>query len=343
MAHGDFTVLLSVHFMRFLAAFAVVVHHSAYYFGSTITVGAAGVDIFFVISGVVIGYATKDGDSVWAFCLKRIIRVMPLYWLATIVYSGFKYFEWSQIPTTESTVRSMLLVPIFGTDWHPIYWPAWTLGYELFFYSLYALLLAAFSKNVTLICALIISFISVILIPVPGAEHVFVDNRLYFEFALGLVVAEFIKNGGRVSQQFGMVCAIIAIIIFSLNYKSNGIERALAWGVPSLLLVIGAFGLESSALLKSKIAILLGNASYSIYLFHITTIEFMLETLKRHGATTEILKEYQIVSIVALSTSSIAVGIFLHIVIERPLLRALRRAVFTPLTRARAGTALSQL
>src|SRR5690349_18185797 len=52
--------------------------------------GSAGVDLFFVISGYIMVYAsarlfgTRDGPR--TFGTRRLIRIVPLYWLVTSAY-----------------------------------------------------------------------------------------------------------------------------------------------------------------------------------------------------------------------------------------------------------------
>ncbi len=109
--HAALPRLHALQALRFVAAFAVMVHHSLTAFGPPLTdvvVGAAGVDIFFVISGVVIGYADHD-DGALRFAAKRVIRVIPLYWLATLVYGIFRYYAWHEDPTCARCFWSPIL------------------------------------------------------------------------------------------------------------------------------------------------------------------------------------------------------------------------------------------
>jgi len=69
-------LLYSIQALRFFAAVGVVIHHSLTSLGAqmtTVLVGAAGVDVFFVISGVVIG-SMDSRDGVLTFAIKRLIR-----------------------------------------------------------------------------------------------------------------------------------------------------------------------------------------------------------------------------------------------------------------------------
>jgi peptidoglycan/LPS O-acetylase OafA/YrhL len=76
--------IVSIQLLRAIAALSVVYVHCTtagdYNFPST---GAFGVDIFFIISGFIIAYAVSENTEL--FLVKRIVRIAPLYILATIV------------------------------------------------------------------------------------------------------------------------------------------------------------------------------------------------------------------------------------------------------------------
>jgi exopolysaccharide production protein ExoZ len=77
-------------------------------------------------SGVVIGTPTTHETSIQTFALKRLIRIVPLYWLATAVALCWAYrFNSSQ--SLEHIIRSVFLWPDLHSNWLPAYFPAWTL------------------------------------------------------------------------------------------------------------------------------------------------------------------------------------------------------------------------
>ncbi len=88
--------LFTVQALRAFAASSVVVHHimivavqKAGYQYSFPSTAAAGVDLFFLISGFIMVYTHFDdfgkaGASA-SFIRRRLIRIVPLYWIATTV------------------------------------------------------------------------------------------------------------------------------------------------------------------------------------------------------------------------------------------------------------------
>jgi exopolysaccharide production protein ExoZ len=69
----------SIELLRFIAATAVFFVHIPF-----IGVGDFGVDIFFIISGFVMMLSTDKSESSNYFFIKRLIRIVPAYYLFTI-------------------------------------------------------------------------------------------------------------------------------------------------------------------------------------------------------------------------------------------------------------------
>ena len=120
-------------------------------FASLWHTGAAGVDLFFIISGFVMVQSTRDkfqkNGSSSEFMLRRIIRIVPLYWLYTSVMLVLVLLPFTlknQVFSGWYTVASYLFIPVLnpasGLDL-PLLAPGWTLSYEMYFYLIFALLL----------------------------------------------------------------------------------------------------------------------------------------------------------------------------------------------------------
>jgi exopolysaccharide production protein ExoZ len=142
--------------MRAIATPLVIVDHSLLEIthnapGSAFThaawiLGSTGLYIFFVISGFIMVRISWDNfgqrASAREFIRRRIIRIVPLYWLATMAALAFHrismthgaHASWSDL------VQSLLFVPYRGPDggWAPILPQGWTLNYEMMFYGVFA-------------------------------------------------------------------------------------------------------------------------------------------------------------------------------------------------------------
>ena len=104
-AEGGSPTLRSIQVLRAVAAIGVLTLHTATekvaFLGgapapfNNLLLGAAGVDLFFVISGFVMVYSSESlfgrGDGPRRFFLRRLARIAPLYWAVTIAIIAYIY------------------------------------------------------------------------------------------------------------------------------------------------------------------------------------------------------------------------------------------------------------
>ena len=112
----------------------------------------AGVDIFFVISGFIMVYASSrwfgSAQSPRVFLAHRIARIVPLYWATTMLYLAVVLFAPallnSEYLAPGFVISSFLFIPAARPDGlvQPLYSLGWTLNYEMFFYALFAIAIA---------------------------------------------------------------------------------------------------------------------------------------------------------------------------------------------------------
>jgi exopolysaccharide production protein ExoZ len=112
--------------------------------------GGYGVDLFFVISGFIMLVTTWDKPiGPFEFMSHRIRRIVPLYWLATLLMLAAAVAAPSMFRTLKfdaaSIVKSLLFMPFeslsFPGKIAPLLVPGWSLNYEMFFYVLFAIAL----------------------------------------------------------------------------------------------------------------------------------------------------------------------------------------------------------
>ena len=110
-----------------------------------------GVDVFFVISGFIMAYITADkfgrpGAS-GQFLTRRLIRLVPLYWLFTLAMLAAMVLVPGQLAHTALNpahiLASYLFIPWLDSTGlaHPILGLGWTLNYEMYFYVIFAVML----------------------------------------------------------------------------------------------------------------------------------------------------------------------------------------------------------
>jgi exopolysaccharide production protein ExoZ len=315
--------------------------------------GYAGVDIFFVLSGFIICYLTSRAFNPADFMYRRFVRIYPFYafftsvMLAAWLYNP-RFTMGMDQPTVESVVKSFLVLPQREL---PLLFPGWSLEHEVLFYALVAATLIR-GRHVHILVALIIlgtvGLLNVMFLAPPFWDyHVF--SVVQFEFAIGVVVFLFRGELARL----GVACPLTAGFI-ALGFTA----AAMHWpghtvgGFEDPLRIFG-FGLAGGAFLicalNSRLApyldsgrlgarvvaslVLLGDASYVLYLTH----PFVISAFGKIAIAFGIARPAAVAAwlILALVISCLAAAVF-HVVIERPLLRALTRAHFAGTKSARA-------
>jgi exopolysaccharide production protein ExoZ len=133
-------MLTNLQAVRAFAAIAVVIFHFGLLPATTLSfpVGAAGVDLFFVLSGFIIAHSSAR--SARHFLAHRLIRVVPAYWIATALATLFTLRHLDPGEAFGWLVQSLFYLP--GPGGRPaLIFVGWTLVYELAFYLLYWLAL----------------------------------------------------------------------------------------------------------------------------------------------------------------------------------------------------------
>ncbi|MGV3538810.1 MAG: acyltransferase family protein [Rufibacter sp.] len=262
-----------------------------------LTFGAIGVDLFFVISGFIIAYTSvkflKQGQGA-AFLLRRAIRIVPLYWLAT---AGLLLVQWVGFGKLEESgiVKSLVFFPFFDrTSFDmPVLAVGWTLSFELFFYILIALALKTRSQwYLHWTVLLLLGLVATRLWWQP--EHsllLFMTNPLLLEFVFGCVIGLLYLKLLQREQRGALVpvglfwVLIVTGVAGGLGYLIAGpdvvgqltaafsgqgaFNRAMVWGIPCSLVVAGCVFLETNKkVVVPKIFLAVGDASFSIYLTH---------------------------------------------------------------------------
>src|SRR5438067_5401161 len=138
--------LWSIQYLRFVAAFGVVLFHACSGTAHPFAIGAIGVHLFFVISGFLMWRVTAlEPQAPRVFWLHRARRIIPLYWAAialmVVLVHALKVRPWEATDQAGPVLKSMLFIPYRAADGvvAPVVYPGWTLNYEAFFYLVFGL------------------------------------------------------------------------------------------------------------------------------------------------------------------------------------------------------------
>ncbi|MDR6711689.1 peptidoglycan/LPS O-acetylase OafA/YrhL [Pseudomonas hunanensis] len=279
-------MLYSLQALRALAAWVVVCHHFMQIFfdfhatgpvGQLLTErGAVGVDIFFVISGLVIYLSTRDKDIVPSqFLLNRALRIIPAYWFYSVLmalllltasrWMPHQVFDWQHL------LLSLLFIPAEnpgGYGLYPTLNVGWTLNFEMFFYLLFGLAFLVRQRHHLLLVTAALLLVSEVLGRL-GVVSRFYNNDIIYEFLLGVGLGVLYRRG-LVREGLWLPLALLGLAGFAL-YHLDASLRLLHWGLPSALVVLAFISLEpyfrGNQLLKA-----LGDCSYSVYLIHVLVL-----------------------------------------------------------------------
>lgn len=257
---------------------------------------AAGVDVFFVISGFIIVYASqKLFDAPGAgrvFLTRRLGRVVPLYWTATTLYLAVALvlptLVGSEVLEPGFILASYLFIPMERPDGlvQPLYSLGWTLNYEVYFYLLFALALVLLKRKsvVALIAAMAGSVVIGRIVALPQPLD-FWTQPIILEFAFGMGLA-LLKAEGFVLSRGLRAVLVIAGLGLLMVLADKDMPRLLAYGVPAGLLVaaaaLGADRAEPHTWL-TRMGSALGDASYALYLIHPFAVRAGREVVIRSG------------------------------------------------------------
>jgi len=289
--------LRSIQVLRAVAAISVVLFH---FTKGDFAIGPAGVDLFFVISGFIMAKVSL-GRRAGSFLADRVWRIYPLYFACLVAFVPLVPIERSAC----QDIASLTLWPVWGEYCSSYLVPAWTLSLELFFYALVAATIARPSwlfAIMLLLVALGVTYSS------PLTE--FVGHPMMLEFLMGFAIARLPLNfrAGWVALALAMIPAVALYLVDFYTWK-----RVIACGLPAAALVYVALCHEEIFARKAfALPVLLGDASYSIYLVHF--------------------------SVLALNLGSPVVGIyvavfggyFVYLVVEKPLLGWRKRQRLEP-------------
>jgi exopolysaccharide production protein ExoZ len=340
------STIVSIQILRAFAAILVVFHHARYqiadfevfFHGDIWQFGQAGVDIFFVISGFIMWVTTHERQTTpLRFMTNRIVRIVPLYWLLTLMVAAAclltPHLFRGVVLTPDHVLKSLFFIPHFypgmpSRIW-PLLLPGWTLNYEMVFYLVFAVaLLLPRRLMIPLTGSLFATAVAAgFIFDFDSAAGLFYTESLIMEFAAGMMLGHLWLHG-RVKMPALPALSIIPVAFMALIVLSPfevPQTRLLVWGVPAILIVTASLSLDlRGQFVSNRFLKLMGDASYSIYLTHILTLGVLRTVWSRLG-----LVERELDSALAYLAASIAVstlvGVAVYYLVEIPLLRFFRR------------------
>jgi peptidoglycan/LPS O-acetylase OafA/YrhL len=314
------------------------------------SVGFAGVDVFFVISGFIMAWTTTEAAGTadaLSFAKRRIARIYSGYWPFYLLALGYFSLLGGNYLANAELLRSALLWP---TDFRQLLIPvSWTLIYEMVFYLLFTIIIASGgARRSTIIALLMLAVLGWSLYSYFG-RHAYdpgilesmnvYEQYLAFPFLLEFLAGSILAGWLR-ERPDGLAWSLLlaGILLLAAGGVINNtlfggkliqgyyiVWRVGVFGGASFFILAGLVRLENRGwVLLPRFSVLAGGASYALYLSHTLILD----------ATQKLGLNYSLRSFSDGAAQSVFIGLSLLIVlysmahfywVERPLHRLFRR------------------
>ena len=253
--------------------------------GSSYFSASADLFLFYSSSKIVPGFASAKN-----FMVRRLIRVIPLYWAATLIYAAKLSFQ-GRAPEWWQILYSLFFIPYPNARdlMRPVLGVGWTMNFEVFFYVIlaFSLFMARGWRlpviGAAMLLLMVLRWEGVVDLSGNGFEqavYLLGDSFLMF-FVLGALIAQFMN--ARALQVFAIfrsevaLLVVLAIVIFSpaaiadMELSAAG-STALSLVTCAVCVLLCVHAKPSTLWDESsfwrKAIVLAGTASYSTYLTH---------------------------------------------------------------------------
>lgn len=346
------TTLGNIQALRGVAALIVVCAHvsgpdgfETRVFGSAWTSWSnlpanTGVDLFFVISGLIMVVTTwrafDEPGSSRRFLYRRITRIYPLYWIVNTAILLLFVLSPASVSFDDGSqpdiLGSYLLLPHDGRL--PVL-VAWSLVYEMYFYLLFTLALTMRRRRFGWVMAAWTGVTLVLFLTLGQSSNPYlslISSPLSLEFVFGVGIGYAVLRGWLFRPRTVLAVGIVAAVGVLVLLGASGWEqfpsdmfRVLGPGVAAALLVYGAVGVEvrHGGTFPAPMQ-RLGDCSYSLYLIHVPALTLLAAVLARVLPTGPLAHAFTLVAVPVY----VVVGAYLcYRILERPLQEFFRRSL----------------
>lgn len=316
--------------MRGIAALWVLLHHSILavrgFVGPLPPTGFAmlangflGVDFFFVLSGFIIATSSyslvQSGRGLREYASARAVRIyvpyLPVGVAMLLIYAALPGLS-QEGRGSVSLLSSLTLLP---SNSPPALSVAWTLIHEVLFYALFSVF---FLSPRLLLALLIVWSGSIVAVGVAGIKLSPFANYflspLNLCFVVGVGIAWVTRRG--VGNKLALVAGLTGIVVVVWQAASADPNR--------VLIAVGFAGLVTASrapwpgsVSPGRFLMLLGAASYSVYLIHNPAISVLVRFARPIGEP--------VVCLLLIAVVALLSGVLYHLFYEKAALKLVRR------------------
>lgn len=345
--------------LRFIAALCVFAYHAwlpipslrlvnddavAYgVYDKVSQAGGLGVGFFFVLSGFILTWSARPGDTPKSFWRRRIVKIYPNYVVAWIL--AMVLFAAAYTPAWRSVLNLFMLqvwIPDFDTNFS-VNPPGWSLGTEAVFYACFPLLLAFATRIrperlkywIGGVVALVVlkAVAAYAFLPdtpaIPGESTVSVSQYWFgyilppvrvFDFLLGILVARAVMTGRW--RNIGMTASAVLMAAGYWLAESTPYlyGQSVIFVLPAALLIAAAAIADRDGrftLFRSRFMTWLGEISFAFYLMHFIVLAYGRSLLGTRTFSTG----QTILLLLAELVAAVLVSWALYALVERPITR----------------------
>lgn len=342
--------------LRWFAAFGVFCFHLSYLAKDSrklqvaVQLGYKGVPFFFVLSGFVLAWVYRPGDSPLRFYWHRFARIWPLMATVALIALALEYRWTGELPPAVDIAFAFSLIQAWSPEhMYAVNMVAWTLSVEAFFYLLFPLLVrglirlrppALLAVSAVMVCLSAGTCITVskftfspdtatLIIASPPSQTPL--------FVVGICTALAVRQGWRprVGPRLSLVLTLGALVFWwawtlrpSLVPFLEGLGVSDPLMAPFFALTMAALAVRDADGGRSWLArpavVFLGAISFAFYLVHAVLLD-----VYRHyhflGPTSSTLTREVAFSVIGALVVTIAAAWALHGFVERPVERFLRK------------------
>lgn len=253
--------------------------------------GMSMVSMFFVLSGFIMAWAHRAGDTARAFYRRRFARIYPAYFVAvtaaivvSLAYAGFSPLN--LLPYT--LIQAWFPDPMAHFAANAVFW---SLSCEAFMYAIFpfvAILLhrasAVLLWSVAATCtalAVVIGIVATLLWGDPVVQwlvYVFPPMRVP-EFLLGVALGFLARKGLRVRIPVWTATALAVAAVIGASFAPPGLQIIAVTIVPLTLMILALATSdieERRSVFSHPLSVMLGSWSFSFYLLHGMILAWMI-------------------------------------------------------------------
>jgi exopolysaccharide production protein ExoZ len=350
--------LAAIQILRAVAALLVLVSHAILRQAQwaptdpltsqiAIHIGILGVWIFFIISGFIMSYTYYDNfarpGAARQFIASRIIRIVPIYWLATALEVALRLHHGAGLDA-HKLICSLFFIPVAVEPgpmaaMRPTLGVGWTLNYEMMFYAAFAsVLLLSRRKGLAALIALMAGVVltGTLFKPIadtrsPTSLITFYSDPIILLFGVGVLIgvaARWLKIAHTARSHAALLIALAAFLavdvtlfaVFVRTYPADVEWIAAFWVISAICVVLCVtVRIDDTRWLTQRL-VQVGDASYSLYLFHFFAIIAAEKLWWWFFGKSE---SWMFVPVSAVA--AILAAIAIHYFVEQPIGRRLRR------------------